>query len=253
MSRILGVIPARMGSSRFPGKPLADLHGKPLIQHVFERTAASGALHDVVIATCDAEIRDAARAFGARVVMTSAAHERATDRVAEVSAHDPADLVVMVQGDEPMIRPEMIAASVQPFSTDPSLACVNLAARIQSIGELQDANTVKVVTDCAGNALFFSRSPIPHPGRVAFDHGTWLKQVCIIAFRRDALSRFAALPQRPLEIAESVDMLRFLEHGIAIRTVLTDAATHAVDTPHDLALVARLMSAAGNATDRLRA
>lgn len=243
MSRILGVVPARMGSSRFPGKPLATLLGRPMIQHVFQRTARCRLLDEVVIATCDDEIAKAARGFGARAVMTSADHERATDRVAEASAGDGADIIVMVQGDEPMVQPEMVEAAVRALREDPSLSCVNLAARIRAEEELRDSNTIKLVTDRRGRALYFSRSPIPHDGGQPFHVGTWLKQVCVIAFTHGALREFAALPQGPLEMAESVDMLRFLENRLPVQIAMTAAETHAVDTPDDLARVAALMAA----------
>jgi 3-deoxy-manno-octulosonate cytidylyltransferase (CMP-KDO synthetase) len=198
-------------------------------------------LDEVVIATCDVAIAQAAASFGARAMMTSATHERATDRVAEVSAQDDAEIVVMVQGDEPMIRPDMITAAIEGLQADERLACVNLAAPIRTEQELLDPNTIKVVTNRSGEALFFSRSPIPHPGLRSFGDG-WLKQVCVIAFRRTALQQFATLPQGPLEIAESVDMLRFLENGIRIGVVQTAVFTHAVDTPEDLVRVAALMA-----------
>jgi 3-deoxy-manno-octulosonate cytidylyltransferase (CMP-KDO synthetase) len=242
MSRILGVIPARMGSSRFPGKPLAPLLGRPMIAHVFDGTAACPMLDEVVIATCDAEIAQASTGFGARAVMTSPAHERASDRVAEVCERDAADIVVMVQGDEPMIHPDMVAAAVEPLLGDERVFCVNLAAPIRDEHELRDPNTIKVVTTRAGDALYFSRSPIPHAGSRPFMVGQWAKQVCIIAFRREALRRFTMLPQGPLEVAESVDMLRFLEHGLPVRMVPTTVVTHAVDTPGDLARVEALMT-----------
>lgn len=241
MIRILGVIPARMGSSRFPGKPLMPLLGRPMLAHVFEGTAGCAMLDEVVIATCDMEIAKASFAFGARTVMTSAAHERAVDRVAEVSANDPADIVVMVQGDEPMIRPEMVTAAIEPLREDSSVVCVNLAASIRDEHELRDPNTIKVVTARTGEALFFSRSPIPHQGRRPFAQGIWMKQVCVIAFRREALQRFASLPQGPLEVAESVDMFRFLENRIPVIIVSTDVVTQAVDTPEDLARVSTMM------------
>lgn len=243
MNRILGVIPARMGSSRFPGKPLMPLLGRPMIAHVFDGTAKCSLLDEVVIATCDIEIARASAAFGARAVMTSPEHERASDRVAEVSAHDPADIVVMVQGDEPMVSPEMVAAALGPLKENPEVLCVNLAAPIRDEQELHDPNTIKVVTAKRGEALFFSRSPIPHQGRTSFNQGVWLKQVCVIAFRRNALQQFTALPQGPLEIAESVDMLRFLENNIPVHIVITDVITHAVDTPDDMVKVAALMTA----------
>ncbi len=247
MSRVLGVIPVRMGSSRFPGKPLARLHGRPMVEHVYRRTALCSLLDEVVIATCDEEIVVGARVFGARAVMTSAAHERATDRVAEVSAHDAAEIVVMVQGDEPMVQPDMIAATVEAVNADPTLSCVNLGAAIGTEEELLDPNTIKVVTDRTGKALYFSRMPIPFRGARSFSGGGWWRQVCVIAFRRAALREFATMPRGPLEMAESVDMLRFLENGITVQVVPTRRMTHAVDTREDLELVASLM--AGSSAD----
>jgi len=182
--------------------------------------------------------------------MTSAAHERATDRVAEVSAHDTAEIVVMVQGDEPMVQPDMIAAAVEAMRADPRLACVNLGAAIRTDEELLDPNTIKVVTDRSGKALYFSRMPIPFKGGRSFSGGGWCKQVCVIAFRRAALREFASTPQGPLEMAESVDMLRFLENGVAVQVVPTRRVTHAVDTREDLELVASLM--AGSLVDEGR-
>lgn len=242
MTRIVAVIPARMGSSRFPGKPLAPLCGRPMLEHVYSRTAACPELDEVVVATCDDPIARVAAGFGARVVMTSPSHQRATDRVAEASADDPAEIVVMVQGDEPMIRPEMITAAVAPMQTNPAVGCVNLASPIRSEQELRNPNTIKTALARNGQALYFSREVIPTLHARSFADSLWYKQVCIIAFRRDALRLFASLPEGPLEQAESIDMLRFLENGLPIHMVLTECATHAVDTPADLELVAALMT-----------
>ena len=170
--------------------------------------------------------------------MTSAAHERATDRVAEAVEHFEADIIVMVQGDEPMITPEMIQSALGPFRSNPSTSCVNLVHRITSEREFIDPNTIKVVADLNGNALYFSRAPIPH---VNFEHGTIFKQVCVIPFTRQCLQEFSRLPSTPLERAESIDMLRLLEHGKKVRLVETLVATHSVDTPADLKLVETMM------------
>lgn len=245
MSRIVGVIPARMGSSRFPGKPLAKLRGRPMIEHVFRATAACAALDEVVIATCDEEIARAARAFGARAVMTSAAHERATDRVAEACADETAGIVVMVQGDEPMILPSMIDQALAPFAANPQVDCVNLMAPVADEAEFASPNTIKVVCSDRGTALYFSRAPIPARAGHGGDAADRQKQVCVIAFRRDALLGYSRLTQGPLEIAESVDMLRFLEHGIPVHLAPTAAGTQAVDTPADLARVEALMAGRG--------
>jgi 3-deoxy-manno-octulosonate cytidylyltransferase (CMP-KDO synthetase) len=240
--RIIGVIPARMAASRFPGKPLALLHGRPMLEHVFRRTAACHLLDEVVIATCDEEIVCAAQRFGARAVMTSSSHERASDRVAEAVETAAADIVVMVQGDEPMIQPSMIDAVVASLIEDPSLGCANLAAPIRSEREFADPNTIKVVRGLDGRALYFSRAPIPAETGAAVSFAHRLKQVCVIPFRRDALRRFTELPRGPLEQAESIDMLRFLENGMRVQLVSTTVETHAVDTPDDLARVAAVMA-----------
>jgi 3-deoxy-manno-octulosonate cytidylyltransferase (CMP-KDO synthetase) len=242
--KVVAVIPARMGSSRFPGKPLAPLLGRPMIEHVVRRAAMCELLYAVYVATCDEEIRSAVERFGGKVIMTSAAHERASDRVAEAAEQFEAEVVVMIQGDEPLVTPRMIAAAVAPFFVDASVACVNLARRIERREEYLDRNTIKVVSNVRGNALYFSRAPIPAD---AFAHGTdrvgppVFKQVCVIPFRRDFLREFARLPQTPLERAESIDMLRAIEHGRPVRLVEIEEETHAVDTPEDLRLVESLM------------
>jgi len=238
--RIVAVIPVRMASSRFPGKPLASLHGLPMIEHVYRRVKRCSQLDEVYVATCDNEIREVAEGFGAEVIMTSAGHERATDRVAEAVEHIAAGIVVMVQGDEPMITPEMIQSALEPFGSEPSTSCVNLVHRITSQQEFSDPNTIKVVGDANGNALYFSRSPIPH---VNLNESTTqvYKQVCVIPFTRHCLEEFSRLPATPLERAESIDMLRLLEHGRNVRLRETLVATHAVDTLADLKLVESLM------------
>lgn len=238
--RTVAVIPARMASSRFPGKPLAPLHGLPMIQHVFERAQLCTQLEDVYVATCDEVIREVAAGFGAQVFMTSAAHERATDRVAEAAQHFAADIIVMIQGDEPMITAEMIETALAPLRSDPAISCVNLVHLITSQKELIDPNTIKVVADLNGNALYFSRTPIPYMN-VEQTPTKVFKQVCVIPFTRECLADFSRLPATPLERAESIDMLRLLEHGKSVRLVETLVTTHAVDTPADLRLVETLM------------
>lgn len=245
MSRIVAVIPARMGSSRFPGKPLAPLLGRTMVEHVFRRASLCASLASVYVATCDEEIRAAVEGFGGSVLMTSAAHERASDRVAEAAEGFDSDIVLMIQGDEPLITPAMLDAAVAPLLRDPSVGCVNLARRIESREEYLDRNTIKVVADARGDALYFSRSPIPDlgpsPDFARDGRPPVFKQVCVIPFRRDFLRRFARLPPTPLERAESIDMLRAVEHGLRVRLVETEADTHAVDTPEDLRLVEALM------------
>jgi len=239
---IIALVPARMGSSRFPGKPLARILGMPMIEHVYRRTACANCLKAVYVATCDPEIRDAVQDFGGSVIMTSPTHQRASDRIAEAAEHVSADVVVMVQGDEPMLHPEMIDAAVAPFYEDPSVICTNLAAPIKTETEFFDPNTIKVVMNHKGDALYFSRSPIPAVPATGFSSIRAYKQVCIIPFRREALRLYARLQPTPLEIAESIDMLRFLEHGYKVRMVETTVASHAVDTQEDLKLVEQLLS-----------
>jgi len=230
-----------MASSRFPGKPLAKLHGLPMIEHVFRRARLCSKLDQVYVATCDEEIRYAAKDFNAHVITTSAAHERATDRVAEAAEQLEAEIIVMIQGDEPMITPQMIETALAPIQSELSISCVNLVHRIDTEEEFIDPNTIKVVADSKGNALYFSRAAIP---KMNFRQTTTrpLKQVCVIPFRRDCLRDFRGLPATPLEIAESIDMLRLLEHGRSVHLVETNVATHSVDTPADLQAVEMLLN-----------
>lgn len=241
MIRVVAVVPARMGSSRFPGKPLAPILGRPMLEHVVRRAGMCDRLDAVHVATCDDEIRLAAEALGVRAIMTSPAHERASDRVAEAAGQLDADIVVMIQGDEPMIVPSMIDAALAPMLADRSIGCVNLAHRIDRYEDYVDPNTIKVVSDVNGDAMYFSRAPIPLGDFTGTDGVPRFKQVCVIPFRRAFLLEFARLAPTPLERAESIDMLRALEHGRRVRIVETDVETHAVDTPGDLRLVERLM------------
>ena len=208
-----------------------------MIEHVFRRAAMCERLDAVYVATCDEAIRAVVEGFGGNVLMTSPAHERASDRVAEAAEQCEADLVVMIQGDEPMITPSMLGAAIAPMQRDPSVSCVNLARRIASREEYIDSNTIKVVMNVHGDGLYFSRAPIPAIDFSRADSFPVFKQVCVIPFRRDFLREFARLPPTPLERAESIDMLRVIEHGGRVRLVLTEVETHAVDTPEDLRLV----------------
>ena len=241
--KIIAMIPARMGSSRFPGKPLASILGRSMIEHVYRRTSMCNLLDDVWVATCDQEIMDAVTAFGGKAVMTSASHERASDRIAEAMQQSDADIVVMVQGDEPMTYPQMIEASLQPlFSGDQQLMCVNLVARIDSEAEFESPNTIKVVMDEDGFAVYMSREPIPTRHRMPFGRIPAYKQVCIIPFTREGLDLFTRMSPTPLEETESIDMLRFIEHGHRVKMVETELSTHAVDTADDLKFVEKLMA-----------
>ncbi len=239
--KTIAVIPARMGSSRFPGKPIAKILGRPMIEHIYKRVALSKSLDATYIATCDEEIREVAESFGAPVIMTSDTHERASDRVAEAVTQLDADLIVMVQGDEPMTHPDMIDTAVAPFRNDPQLGCVNLVRKIDHEADYLDPNTIKVVMNQQGEALYMSRRPIPTLAKTGFTDTAAYKQVCIIPFRRTTLYEYTHLPPTPLEQLESVDMLRLLEHGFTVKMVHTEFNTQAVDTTADLARVAKLM------------
>lgn len=242
---VIALIPARMGSSRFPGKPMAKIFNKPMIGHVYERVACSALLAHTAVATCDQEIFEYIESIGGKAVMTAVTHERASDRCAEALLKLEQeygiryDIVVMVQGDEPMTHPDMIAEAVKPMIDDPSIQLVNLLGKISSIEEFEDRNCIKVVCDLNLNALYFSREPIPTRCKVA--DVPMGKQVCIIPFRRDYLLKYTNLAPSPLEIAESVDMMRALEHGDKIRMVPTSYSSYAVDTPSDLVRVQGLM------------
>lgn len=242
---ILALIPARMGSSRFPGKPMAKMLGKPMIGHVVERVSRNPLLSLTAVATCDQEIADYIASIGGRAVMTGAHHERASDRCAEALEilerieGVTYDIVVMVQGDEPMTHPDMITEAVQPMLSNASIPVVNLLGEITSLEEFEDRNCIKVVCDLQGNALYFSREPIPTRSKVSkIPMG---KQVCVIPFRREFLLEYTRLAPTPLELAESVDMMRVLEHGKNVRMVPTRHDTHSVDTPADLLKVEALM------------
>jgi len=241
---ILALIPARMGSSRFPGKPLAKIHGKPMIGHVYDRVSKCDLLIKTVVATCDNEILEYIESIGGEAVMTGSHHERASDRCAEAlsilekSDGIKYDIIVMVQGDEPMTHPNMIEESVKPMLNDSSILVTNLLGNIKNNDEFEDRNCIKVVCDLNSDALYFSREPVPSRkyGKVEMK-----KQVCVIPFRREFLLKYISLEPTPLEIAESVDMMRVMEHGHKVRMVPTLYDTHAVDTVEDLKKVEKLM------------
>jgi len=235
---IIAIIPARMGSSRFPGKPLVKILGMPMVGHVYFRTKMSKLLNDVYIATCDQEIMDYAKSIGAKCIMTKNTHERCSSRCAEAMLKIEAetgkkvDIVAMVQGDEPMTFPEMIDTALEPMLKDPEIKVVNLMAPIKTREEHNDPNCPKVVVDKNNFALYFSREPIPSWKKGAKEV-KMLKQVCIIPFTRDFLLKFEELEPSHLEIVESIDMNRILEHGYKVKMVWEDFATYCVDTPQD--------------------
>ena len=241
---VVGIIPARMDSTRFPGKPLAKILGKPMIYHVYFRSKMAKSLDVVFIATCDKEIEDFCNRNNMNVVMTKDTHQRASDRAAEAMLKiekkiGNIDIVVMIQGDEPMLFPEMVDLSVEAIVKDKNINVVNLMASLDKDGH-DDPNEIKVVVDKNNFALYFSREPIPSRKR-GIGNLPMLKQVCIIPFRRDFLVKFNNLPPTPLEEAESIDMLRVLEHGYKVKMVYSPYITYSVDTKDDLLRVEALM------------
>ena len=246
-SRVVAIVPARMASSRFPGKPLAPILGVPMVGHCYFRTAMAKTVDETWVATCDREIFEYVRGAGGKAVMTKDTHDRCTDRVAEAMLKIEAetgrrvDIAALMQGDEPMVVPEMVDAAVQLLLDDPALPVASVIADILSDEEFFDPNTVKVTTDQSGRALYFSREPIPTPKKGA-KNAPRRRHVAIVPFRRDALLRFNAMTPGPLELAEAIDMLRFLEHGEPVKMALTAVRTLSVDTPEDLRRVEAAMT-----------
>lgn len=243
---IVAIIPARMGSSRYPGKPLKKILDFPMIGHCLKRTELCEDLNDTYVATCDSEIHDYVLSIGGKSIMTSVDHERATDRTAEAiskieeQTNSEVDIVVMVQGDEPMITPNMISESLFPFTKNEEINVVNLMAEINTISEFEDPNEVKVVVDNNNFALYFSREPIPSRKK-EYKEVNMLKQVCIIPFKKEYLIKFNKMKETPLEIIESVDMMRILENGEKVKMVMTDTTSYSVDTEEDRLKVEKAM------------
>jgi 3-deoxy-manno-octulosonate cytidylyltransferase (CMP-KDO synthetase) len=240
--KILGVIPARYASARFPGKALATVDSRTMLEHVHERASMARYLSSVIIATDDQRIFDEGRRFGARVRMTRTEHVSGTDRVAEVaSAFEDVELVVNIQGDEPLIDPGAIDAAVLPLLEEPAIPMATLKKRIEDPREIADSNVVKVVTDRFENAIYFSRATIPF----ARDGTTvpLYKHLGLYVYRRDFLLRYSELPMGPLEKIEQLEQLRALENGFRIRVVETDYECLGVDTPQDLERVRALIRA----------
>ncbi len=240
--RILGVIPARFASTRFPGKALASLDGRPMIEHVWERASKSSYLTDLVIATDDERIASVARRFGARVRMTSPHHPTGTDRLAEVASAIEASLYVNIQGDEPLINPEAIDAAILPLTDEPELAMGTLRKKIDFADEVQNPNVVKVVTNLAGDAIYFSRSAIPFERDGRDGLPVYYKHIGLYVYRRELLLKYPDLKVGPLEEAERLEQLRALENGFRIRVVDTEYESLGVDTPQDLERVNTIYS-----------
>ena len=242
------VIPARYASTRFPGKPLADLCGKPMIQWVYERSSLCESVDRVIVATDDSRIADAVEAFGGVVAMTRSDHATGTDRLAEVAADLTDDLIVNVQGDEPLIDPAMIQAALDPMLADNSIPMGTLKTPLTTIDEYRNPNVVKVVTDQHGFALYFSRAPIPYPRdfndeiKLRWNELATAKHVGLYVYRRDFLLKYPALQATPLETQECLEQLRALEHGYRIRVAETTLVGQGVDTPEDLDRVRDLLA-----------
>jgi len=241
MARVIGIIPARYASTRFPGKPLADILGKPMIQHVYERARNARTLQRLLVATDDQRITQAVASFGGEAVMTSPEHPTGTDRLAEAAAPLDVDLVVNIQGDEPLINPEVIDAAAAPLIEDPSIPMGTLMSRITDPADLHDPNVVKVVADLHGFALYFSRALIPYARGGKTGDALYYYHPGLYVYRKDFLLKYAALAPTPLEQTEKLEQLRALEHGYRIKVVETTHRPVSVDTPADLEHVKRLM------------
>ncbi|HZP82313.1 MAG TPA: 3-deoxy-manno-octulosonate cytidylyltransferase [Chthonomonadaceae bacterium] len=244
--RIVGLIPARLASTRLPDKPLLDILGWPMVRHVWERARRAQGVSEVAIATPDAEIVRAVEAFGARAILTSPAHRSGTDRLAEAARHlslGPDDIVINIQGDEPLLEPAAIEAVVTPLLADPDLPMASLMCPCPE-SERDNPACVKVVCALNGYALYFSRARLPFP-RNPDGPALVMQHVGLYAYRRHFLATFASLPPTPLEQTEALEQLRALEHGYRIGMVRIETAPVGVDTPEDLENARRLMAERG--------
>ncbi len=245
MGSVVVVIPARYESTRLPGKPLADIEGKPMIQRVYERAAQARGVDRVLVATDDERIRDTVLDFGGDVAMTRADHTTGTDRIAEAVGDLDYDIVVNVQGDLPLLDPDNVSAAVEPMIADDLLPMATLKTPIREPSDVANPNVVKVVTDTDGGALYFSRAPIPC-WRDGFDRGVQAyRHIGLYVYRREILLLFAQLEATPLEQAEKLEQLRAIEHGYRIQVVEVEDAGLEVDTPADLDMVRQLVRRSG--------
>ncbi|MEE9543510.1 MAG: 3-deoxy-manno-octulosonate cytidylyltransferase [Thermodesulfobacteriota bacterium] len=239
-------IPARFASKRLPGKPLALIGGRPMIQWVYERASSAALVSSVTVATDDERIKGAVSAFGGSVVMTGE-HASGTERIAEAvsTTKSKADIIVNVQGDEPLIEPEMIDAAIRPMLDDETINISTLKTLITEAGELSNPHAVKVVTDSMGFALYFSRSPIPYRGPDNKKAGEAYKHIGLYVYRRDFLELFSKLKPTPLELSEELEQLRAMENGYRIKVVETPFNPTSIDTEEDL-LKVRQIAEGGN-------
>ena len=244
----IGIIPARYASTRFVGKALADILGKPMIQHVYEGASKSKILTQVIVATDDQRIYDAVKGFGGNVQMTGEC-ATGTDRVSIVAEQLTCDVVINIQGDEPLLEPEQIDMMLKPFVEKPSVQVCTLKERIHAVEDYIDRNVVKVVTNIQGDALYFSRGSIPSTPsnkQHTFDENALIyKHIGLYAFRKEQLLAFTSWERTPYEIAEGLEQLRFLEHGVPIHVVETNTPLIGVDVPADLERVKQIFEKRG--------
>jgi 3-deoxy-manno-octulosonate cytidylyltransferase (CMP-KDO synthetase) len=237
--KIIGIIPARYQSSRFPGKPLADIHGKPMIWWVFQNAKKVQSFAEIYIATEDERIENVCKKYGMPVVMTSDKHPTGTDRIGEVASKYNADVYVNIQGDEPMIEPKTIEKAIEPFILKQNYEITNLMTQILDPVDLINCTVPKVVVNSYGEAVFLSRSPIPYPkGNLNIKY---YKQVCVYGFTPKALEFFCSKQKGPVEKAEDIELLRFIENNRKVKMIEVESSTVAVDTEKDLEKVRVLL------------
>lgn len=241
--RAVGVIPARWASTRFEGKVIAPIHGRPMIQHVWQRCKHSRLLEDIIIACDDERVLKTAQGFGAKAVLTSLSHASGTDRIAEAVRNINAEIIVNIQADEPLIHHNVIDDLVSAIRDDETVSMATVVKVMDTMAELNNPNVVKAVMDGKGYALYFSRSVIPYNReKKGLDQIRYYKHLGIYAYRKDFLMAFSKMPRSPLEEAEQLEQLRALEAGVRIKTVVTDQETIGVDTPEDLAKVEAILN-----------
>jgi 3-deoxy-manno-octulosonate cytidylyltransferase (CMP-KDO synthetase) len=244
--KTIAIIPARMAATRFPNKPMAKIMGIPMIGHIFKRTVSKAIFDAVYVATCDQEIFDYIYSIGGKAVMTADTHERCTDRTAEAllkietMTNTNYDIVGMIQGDEPLVVPQVFIDALNALEKYPDLPLVNIMGQILTKEEFESANTVKVVIDQNQNALYFSREPIPSAKKFSGEFPKY-KQTGMIFFRRNTLIDFNEMLPTLLEKIESVDMMRILEHGKKIKMIMTESACYGVDIPEDISKIESFM------------
>ncbi len=237
--KIIGVIPARYMSSRFEGKPLADICGKPMIWWVYQQAVKVKELNETYVATDDSRIEAVCREYGINVIMTSENHKTGTDRVGEVAEKINADLYVNIQGDEPIIEPETISKAIVPFFEDYGLQVSNLMTKIHDPVDVVNFTVPKVITNKDGIGLYLTRSPAPYPkGDINY---SYYKQVCVYGFKPEALRFFCTAPRGKIESIEDIEILRFIENGYRVQFIEVDSETVAVDTPNDLEKVRKIL------------